>query len=103
MQKFNTDAYGEILYVNFNEDISTGTAFTLELDPQEGNSIDKTPTLGTSDVDVGDQTYLANQYVKWTTTSDVFQNYIGLWRAKATATLPTKTLATDFILFRVTA
>ena len=104
MIQFNQDAYGQVIRVNFGEDISAATAFTLELLPQYGDQQDLTPTLGTSDADVGDQTYLANQFVYYTTTSDMFPNPLSeIWKKKATATISaTVVKATQYTDFRVT-
>ena len=96
------DASGGVLRVNFRQDISTATAFTMTLEPEVGEKLDKVPTLGTVDVDVGDETFLANQYVNYTTLADDF-TYVGRWRKKATATLSASNIvATEQTLFRVT-
>lgn len=105
MQKINKSTFGEKLYIDFNEDISSNTALTMKLQPRSGEVIEVTPTLETTDLYVEDQLHEANQYVSYTTTSGMFDNYApGQYRAKATATLPSKTISTDYELtrFRVT-
>jgi hypothetical protein len=111
MINFNIDAYGGTLRVNFGEDISSATAFTMEIQPQVGDKQSLTPTLGTSDVWVGDEKYLANQYVEYTITANQFKTgqdangeEIGqVWRKKATATISsTDVRATQYSQFRVT-
>ena len=101
MINFNKDSFGQTLRVNFGQDVSTATEFSLEMQPENGETVTKTPTLGTSDVDVGDETFIANYYVDYAVTEDVFSDYTGRWRAKAIATLPGETIATDYVLFRV--
>ncbi len=103
MLNFNQKSFGQVLRVNFGQDVSTATAFELDLEPENGETVDKTPTLGASNVDVGDETFLADEYVEYTTEEDVFLDYVGRWRAKAIATLPGETIATDYVLFRVMA
>jgi hypothetical protein len=102
MINFNKSSFGQYLRVNFGQDVSTATAFSLEMQPENGEKVTKTPTLGTSNVDVGDETFLANQYVEYATEEDVFNDHVGRWRVKATATLPAATVSTDYVLFRVT-
>lgn len=99
---YNQQGFGETLRLNFGRDISTATAFELTLEPEVGDELTKTPTLGTSDVTEGDQTLLANQYVEYTIEEGAWDTYAGRWRAKAVATLPSQTLSTEYILFRVT-
>ena len=100
MISYNQDASGQKIRVNFYEDISSATAFTMELEPQNGDKLEKVPTLGTVDVVVGDEKFLANQYVEHTTEASEFTK-VGLWRVKATATLASSVLATDWVKFRI--
>jgi hypothetical protein len=101
MQKFNKESYGDVLYVNFNEDVSSATAFTIKLNPQSGDELTKTGTLGTSDVWVEDQKFLANQYATYTTTDGVFDNWQGKWQYKGIATIAAGDVATPYVDFRV--
>ena len=103
MQSVNKDGFGQKLYVDFNQDISANTALTITFRPEAGDEIDKTPTLETTDIYVGDQYYQANQYVSYTVEDGVFDGYIGRYQMKATATLATETVATRWEFFRVTA
>lgn len=101
MQTVNKDAIGAKLYINMGEDISANTALAATLQPESGSKISVTPTLGTSDIWVQDVLYLANNYVTYTTTDGVFDNYTGRYRMKAVVTLPTKTISIDYELFQV--
>jgi hypothetical protein len=99
--KFNQGAFGQKIRVNFNQDVSSATAYSMTIEPQAGATLTKTPTLGTSAVTVDDSPFLANQYVEYTIEDGDFSEYAGRWRVKASATLSTETITTDYILFRV--
>ena len=103
MQIINKDAYGGKLYVNFGRDISAATTLTLKLQPEVGADIGVTPTLETSDAWVGDEQFDANQFVSYTITDGMFDNYVGRYRAKATATVGSTVYSTEYKLFEVTA
>jgi hypothetical protein len=100
MQNFNIDGSGQKIYVDFGQDISTYTALSLIMEPQTGSKITVTPTLGTEDADVDDQTYSANEYVYFSLTADIFP-VDGLWKVKAVATLPAEEISTNYDFFRV--
>ena len=115
MLNYNIDAYGEQLPVNFGEDISSATSYTMTLQPQErGDKQDLTGVLGTSDTVFGDEKYLANQFVYYLTTAGQFKsaddtdtegvavNQGQIWRKKATAVFASSTKGTKFSEFRVT-
>ncbi len=100
MPKYNIGASGQKLRVNFNQNISTATSYSLEIVPREGDKFEKTPTLGTSDTIVDDQTFLANKFVEYTILADDLV-YVGQYEMKATAVLPSETVVTDYTRFRV--
>ena len=100
MISYNKKSNGELLRVNFGRDISTATSFSMILEPNVGEKLEVTPVLGAADVDVGDEEFLADQYVEYSTTADMFL-YAGRWRAKAVATLPAEVVATNYVFFRV--
>ena len=102
MQSFNQDSYGKILYVNFGEDVSTATAYELEIEPQSGDVKTATPTLGTSNVVVGDETFNANEFVKYTIIDSFFDQYVGKWRVKGKATMSsTSKIVSNYIDIRI--
>ena len=101
MINFNKDAYGQKIRVNFGQDISSASAFTMTIEPRVGEEQNLTPTLGTSDVNVGDERYLQNQYVEYTITDGQFDDYEGIWRKKATALVGTEMIAVEYDQFRV--
>ena len=104
MQNFNKDDVGAKLYINFGEDISTATSYGMTIEPERGPKQEVTPTLGTSDVTVGNQDFLANQYVYYALTSEQFENDVGRARAKAKASFSSTDIrSTDYVMFRVMA
>ena len=102
MMNYNQDAYGNVIYCDFGEDISSATTLTMTLQPRKGSSQEVTPVLGTSDTVVGDATLTANQFVQYTVTDGLFDDYFGVWRKKATALISSVKKSTPWTLFRVT-
>jgi len=112
MPLFNRQAFGQTVYVNFNQDISTATQFEMELQPQfTGQNFENdqderrarlivTPILGTVDVKVDDQLFLANEYVEYVTKENDFRDD-GRWRKKAKAVLVSETIVTNYTFFRI--
>jgi hypothetical protein len=99
---FNQASAGDVIRVNFGQDISNGTVFKMIIEEQFGEAQEVTATLGTADIAVDDETYEANQYIEYTTTSATFtKNTTGRWRKKGVATLPSQTIATNYSFFRV--
>lgn len=103
MQNINIDTFGDKLYINFREDISSNTALAMTIQPKDGGEkIEVTPTLGTTKTTVGSVDYEANQFVEYPTTEGMFNDSgEGIYRMKATATLSSRTITTMFTLFRV--
>jgi hypothetical protein len=101
MQKYNKESYGEKIYVNFDQDISTATTLKMFLLPQAGDEQEKTAVLETSDLYVGDRLYEANKYVSFTTTDGQF-DYVGKWQKRADAVIGSTKISTDYRYFRVT-
>jgi len=101
MPDYNYLEYGQLIYVNFGEDISAATELTIILEPKVGTAIEETATLGTVNIDVNDETYLANEYVKYTIQENDL-DYAGLWRKKGKAKLSTTNIVvSDFTTFTV--
>ena len=100
---YNQLEYGQLIYVNFGEDISAATELTIILEPKVGDTIDTTTgvTLGTANIDVNDETYLANQYIKYTIQENDL-DYAGLWRKKGKAKISaTNLIISDYTQFTV--
>lgn len=103
MPNFNKGAFGQTLRVTFNFDVSAGTAYKMELEPQfrcEQEGFEVVPVLGTVDVTVDDEKLIANEYVEYVILKDDLRD-IGRWRVKAFATLPSETVVTNFKFFQV--
>lgn len=103
MQIINQDSEGKKLYINFGFDVSSATAFTMEMQPKVGGSVNVTPTLETSNTWVTDKQLIANEFVSYTTTADMFSDYTGKWRMKATATVGSRLYSTELEDFMVSA
>jgi len=84
----NINEYGDVLYAPLDEDVSTATEYHLWLEPKVGDITKLTSgngvSLGTVDVTVDDEVFLANTYVKYTTKSGDIDQF-GLWRIKGMA------------------
>ena len=98
--QLNQNEYGQVLRVDLGEDISSATDLSFTLQPKFGDSIEKTDltgvTVGTSNVEVGDSTYLANQYLEYT-IEPTNLDFTGQFRMKGTATLSaTNKVVSDF-------
>jgi hypothetical protein len=88
MRTFNVNAYGDKLRVNFNEDVSSATVYTMTAQPEVGEELTLTPVaLGTVDVYEGQDLLRANQYIEYVTAINDFKDYIGRWRVKGEALL----------------
>jgi hypothetical protein len=101
MTNINNGEYGQTLRVSFNEDVSTATAYNFVLEPKYGDKLEKTGTLGTVNIDVGDETWLANEYIEYILADgDIDQD--GQWRKKGEATMSaTDKRITDYSYFTV--
>lgn len=64
MKAINKGEYGIKVYVDFEEDVSSSTSYSITLKDPKGNEFEKTAALGSStltDTDIG--TLSANEYV----------------------------------------
>lgn len=105
MTNYNFEEYGQTLYANLDEDVSTATELTMIIEPQLGEPIEVNTSsgvaLGTTNVTVNDQTYLANYYITYT-IKDGDLDYAGLWRNQGKAQLSASTrVIGDFQRFTV--
>lgn len=101
MQNVNIDSAGSKLYLNFGQDISTGTDLSMTLQPESGQLKTVTPTVGTSNVTVDNQNLLANEYLEYTIQDGDFEQYHGRWRMKGSATVSGEIIVPNYVLFRV--
>lgn len=105
MANLNKDEYGLTIYANLGVDISAFTALNFILEPKTGSKLEKSVgdgvSLGTSNITVDDESYLANQYISYTIqSSDISKS--GQWRLKGEATLSSANkVIGDYKLFTV--
>lgn len=102
MPDINVNETGQTVRVNFGQDVSAATSFNFILQPRIGDKKEKsTAVLGVVNVVVGDESYLADQYIEYTTVSgDIDQD--GLWRIKGEATISgTQKIISDYKTFAV--
>jgi hypothetical protein len=99
---FNEGEYGSVLRVNLDTDISAGTTLTVELEPQTGDlkSFTSNVALGTVNVTVDDQTFVANEYLEYT-LQDGDLDQAGQWRARGSAIVSGVLIKSDFVRFTV--
>ena len=99
---FNNGEYGSILRVNLGVDISTGTSLTVVIEPARGDkkSFTNNVALGTVNVDVDDQSFLANQYLEYT-LQDGDLDQVGQWRQRGSAIVSGELIKSDFVRFTV--
>jgi hypothetical protein len=98
----NYNEIGQPIRINLGEDISLSTP-TLILLPEIGviKNITSGVTVPDSDVTVGDETLLANEYIEYY-TQDGDLDYIGRWKFKAKLDFSSTDIRqTDYQKFRV--
>jgi len=90
MPNLNKNEYGQTIYADLGQDVSTATAFNFILEPQVGIKLEKSASdgvaLGASNITVDDTNLLANQYITYVIKEDDLSKS-GLWRTKGEATL----------------
>ena len=103
MANLNRFEYGQIVRANIGVDVSTNTGLEFILQPKSGAPINATTVLdqplnailrtgsdgvvvGTVNIAIGDETFLANEYLEYTTLPDDL-SISGLWRIKGAAQL----------------
>jgi hypothetical protein len=118
MESLNSFEYGQVVRANMKQDISASTVLEIVIQPEQGHSrnaprlnndrpngavIATNPdvTVGTVDIAVGDETYLANQYLEYTIKANDLSRS-GIWRLRGTAVISaTNKLLGDFVRFTV--
>ena len=101
---FNKKEYGQIIYVNLGTDISSGTDLKVILQPKRGEKQEKTTNIavGTSNVTVDDQIFLANQYLEYTIQPDDL-NKSGQWRTRGSAIVDSVLIKGDYVKMTILA
>ena len=102
MGNLNFKEVGQPIRINLGEDISLSTP-TLILQPEVGKTKNITSgvTVPDTDVTVGDETLLANEYIEYLTKEDEL-DYVGRWRFKTKLDFSSTDIRqTDYQKFRV--
>ena len=118
MANFNKFEYGQVIRANLRQDVSVNTGLEMIIQPELGRSknanrnLDDKPrgaviannpnvTVGTVDVAVGDETYLANEYLEYTIKANDLSKS-GIWRVKGAADITsTDRVVGDYSRFTV--
>lgn len=98
----NFNEVGQVIRINVGKDISASVP-TLVLQPEVGNTklIVSGVTIPNVNVEVGSDTFFADEYVEYTTKAGDL-NYVGRWKKKAMLDFSsTNVEQTDFTKFRV--
>ena len=98
--QLNQNEYGQTLRVNLSQDVSSATNLGFTLQPKFGVAVEKTDltgvSVGSTNVDVGDSTYLANEYLEYVIKATDLA-YAGQYRMKGKAKLSsTNEIVSDY-------
>jgi hypothetical protein len=107
MANLNKGEYGQKVYVNMGEDVSSASTITFILEPQSGEKLERTTAngvaVGTTNLAYEDQTFIANEYLEYTIL-DGDLTYVGTWRLKGECLLTsTNKVISDYQLIEVLA
>ena len=94
------EEYGQKVYVNIGQDISTATNLEIHLIPEMGEVKKRTATVGASNITVNDENFIANEYLEYTTVSGDI-DYNGLWKARGFANITATNRVIRENIFRV--
>lgn len=99
---YNYKEYGQIIYVNFNADISKATKKTIYLQPRFGREKTFTTNLisGKKNANVDDEIFIEKEFLEYT-LQDGDIDYIGQWRVRGSVVVDSKLIKTDYTFFTV--
>jgi len=105
IMSLNKDEYGIVIFTDMGEDVSTNIGVEMVLEPQIGDILTKVATdgvtVGSSNVEDGDRTLLANTYLQYTLKEGDL-TFAGNWRKKGKVEIDsTKELVGNYELFEV--
>lgn len=80
----NVGEYGTEVYVNMGQDVSGAIEYKIVLQPQIGDELIKTATLGTTNITYNGQTLESNKYLVYTIGVDDLDRS-GWWRKRGKA------------------
>jgi len=103
VDSFNNGEYGQQILINMGQDLSTATDLMVILEPKVGDikEFSVGVTVGLVDILVHTTTYLANEYLQYTTKKgDITKP--GQWRKRGTVKLSSiANLVSDYETFTV--
>ena len=99
---FNEGEFLSILRVNLGVNISAGTELTVFLEPLRGEKKEFTTNVavGSSNTEVDDQEFLADQFLEYTIQEDDLDQ-AGQWRARGQALVSGELIKSDYVKFTV--
>lgn len=105
MADLNKGEYGQKVYVNMGEDVSSATTITFILEPQSGEKLTRVAAngvaVGSTNITDGDTDLIANEYLEYTIL-DGDLTYVGTWRLKGECVLTsTNKVISDYKLIEV--
>lgn len=118
MSGFNKFEYGLVIRSNIGQDVLTNEGLEMTIQPEVGASMNATAngfdipvgaiivknplvTVGVVDVEVGDETFLANEYLEYTIQPNDLSKS-GIWRVKGSVDISSNNRAvSDFVRFTV--
>lgn len=90
VQTLNKGEYGDVIYVNINKDVSSGTSFSIKMQSRFGDLKERTESdgvaLGTTNVTVDGEKYMANEYLTYTVKEGDL-DVAGIWQLKGIAVI----------------
>jgi len=107
MANLNKGEFGQKVYVNMEEDVSSASTIAFILDPKSGAKLTKTASdgvaVGSTNITVDDQNLIANEYLEYTIKSGDLE-YVGTWRLKGECLLTsTNKVISDYKFIQVKA
>ena len=99
----NKGEFGDVIYIDMVEDVSTATDLKITLQPESGETkeISSGVTVLVTDTTVGDKTYKANKALQYTTQENDIQ-VSGRWRKQGQAKMSaTRRLFSNYQRFTV--
>ncbi len=118
MTAYNVLEYGQVIRANLGQNVLLVTDLEMIIQPELGSSrnanrnLDNKPrgaivvnnpdvTVGEWDVEVGDEVYLANEYLEYTIKENDLSKP-GIWRVKGSAGISaTNRVVNDYVRFTV--
>ena len=102
MSDLNKGEIGQLLIINFGEDISAATEAIMIVQPQVGTTKEFVATIPNTSLVFNGETLNADEYVLYTTVSEEDVDYAGRWRYKAKLTFSSADVRqSNFNKFRV--